>query len=88
MDDDDALVPAWSAVQFDGSLGGHRCYHGALTIGADSREHMLDILAAPTVSAVVDNQSRVLTAAHAYTIDRTIMVIRNGRIVPFDQRWL
>lgn len=65
-----------------------RRYHGALTIGADSRERMLEILASPTVSAVVADQSRVLTAAHAYTVDRSIVVIRDGRVVPVDQRRL
>ncbi|MFE3188420.1 hypothetical protein ACFXHA_05385 [Nocardia sp. NPDC059240] len=64
----------------------HRRFHGSLTIGAESRDHLFEILASPQVSAIIENQSRVLTAAHAYTIDRTISVILDRRIVPADQR--
>ncbi|MGO4616997.1 hypothetical protein AB4305_20240 [Nocardia sp. 2YAB30] len=54
----------------------HRRYHGAIVIGASSRDHLTELLASPGVSAVIDDQARVLTAAHAYTIERSVAVIR------------
>jgi hypothetical protein len=54
----------------------HRRYHGALVIGASSRDHLREPLASPGVSAVIGEQARVLTAAHAYTVERSIAVIR------------
>ncbi|MGW2661641.1 hypothetical protein ACWCW7_11825 [Nocardia tengchongensis] len=70
----------------DHGYAAHRRYHGSPTIGAQSRDHLFEILASPEVSAIIEDQSRVLTAAHAYTIDRTISVILDGRIVPADER--
>lgn len=53
----------------------HRRYHGALVIGATSRDHLVELFASPRVSAVIDAQDRVLTAAHAYTVERSVAVI-------------
>lgn len=58
----------------------HRRYHGSLTIGAHSRDHLPELLASPAVSAVIGNQARVLTAAHAYPVARSVVVIRESRI--------
>ncbi|MFI7666804.1 hypothetical protein [Nocardia sp. NPDC049526] len=55
----------------------HRRYHGALVIGASSRDHLAELLKSPRVSAVIGDQARVLTAAHAYTVERSVAVIRN-----------
>ncbi|WP_433623629.1 hypothetical protein [Nocardia sp. CA-120079] len=54
----------------------HRRYHGVLVLGANSRDQVTDLLASPEVSAVLAEQTRVLAAAHAYTIERSVPVIR------------
>jgi hypothetical protein len=64
----------------------HRRYHGSLTIGAQSRDHLDELLASPRVSAVIRDQALTLTAAHAYTIERSVPVIRNRRIVAINER--
>ncbi|MGH3523764.1 MAG: hypothetical protein ACRDU4_13320, partial [Mycobacterium sp.] len=53
----------------------HR-YHGALVIGANSREHTKELLSSPGVHAVIGEQAGAITAAHAYTIERSVAVIR------------
>lgn len=54
----------------------HRRHHAALVIGADSRQQFDDILKSTEVAAVIDRQERHITAAHAYTVDRTVPGIR------------
>ncbi|WP_157104108.1 MULTISPECIES: hypothetical protein [Nocardia] len=54
-----------------------REYHGALVIGASSRDHLVELMDSRGVSAVIGDQARVLTAAHAYTVERSVAVIHN-----------
>ncbi|MGW6117933.1 hypothetical protein ACWFRF_02740 [Nocardia sp. NPDC055165] len=54
----------------------HRRYHGALVIGANSRDHLTELLASPGVATLVNDQARAVIAAHAYTIQRSVAVIR------------
>jgi hypothetical protein len=56
----------------------YRRYHAALVIGANSRDHINDLLASAEASAVIAEQAHVITAAHAYTIERTVAVVQLG----------
>jgi hypothetical protein len=53
----------------------HR-YHGAVVLGAEARAEVDDIIASPDVAHVVTDQHLTCTAVHAYTVDRTVPVIR------------
>ncbi|MEU4486747.1 hypothetical protein AB0H94_18025 [Streptomyces purpurascens] len=53
----------------------HR-YHGCVIVGADSRAAMDELLKSEPVAGIVTDQHTVLTAAHAYTVERTVPVIR------------
>ncbi|MGW0035186.1 hypothetical protein [Gordonia sp. NPDC003376] len=52
----------------------HR-FHAALIIGADSREHFHDLVQSQDVAPIVDRQACVLSAAHAYGVERTVPVV-------------
>jgi hypothetical protein len=54
----------------------HRRHHGALVFGTDSRADIEDLIASPSVTAVVRNQHLACTAVHAFAVDRTVPVIR------------
>ena len=54
----------------------YRRYHAALVIGANSRDHINDLLASAEASAVIAGQAHAIIAAHAYTIERTVAVVR------------
>ncbi|MGW6909128.1 hypothetical protein [Streptomyces sp. NPDC054940] len=53
-----------------------RRYHGSVVIGADSRAALDDLLHSERVAGLVADQQTVLTAVHAYTVERTVPVIR------------
>jgi hypothetical protein len=53
-----------------------RRYHGCVVVGADSRAAMDEMLKSEQVAGIVADQHRVLTAVHAYTVERTVPVIR------------
>jgi hypothetical protein len=54
----------------------HRRHHGAVVFGTDTRADVDDIIASPDVSAAVKDQHLTCTAVHAFSIDRTVPVIR------------
>ncbi|GAF42991.1 MULTISPECIES: hypothetical protein [Rhodococcus] len=54
----------------------HRRYHGAIIFGTATRTELEDVLAAPEVAAAVKAQDLTCTAIHAFTVDRTVPVIR------------
>lgn len=53
----------------------HRC-HGVVMFGIESREAVDGLLDTAPVAALVADQHTVLTALHAYTVERTVPVIR------------
>ncbi|MER7922323.1 hypothetical protein ABTY96_04200 [Streptomyces sp. NPDC096057] len=53
-----------------------RRYHGCVVIGVDSREAMDELLKSEQVAGIVAHQHTVLTAVHAYTMERSVPVIR------------
>ncbi|NUP15150.1 MAG: hypothetical protein HOZ81_03410 [Streptomyces sp.] len=55
-----------------------RRYHASVVIGADSRAAMDDLLKSEQVAGIVAEQRTVLTAVHAYTVERSVPVIRVG----------
>lgn len=55
-----------------------RRYHASVVIGADSRAAMDDLLKSEQVAGIVADQQTVLTAVHAYTVERSVPVIRTG----------
>jgi hypothetical protein len=69
---------------YSGSLGvahnsptEHR-YHGAVLLGVEDRAAVDGLLTSDPVSAVVADQYTVLIAVHAYSVERTVPVIRMG----------
>lgn len=70
------IAAMWSTPGVNHAGPAHRRHHAALVIGADSRQQLDDILKSTEVAAVVDRQERHITAAHAYTVDRTVPGIR------------
>jgi hypothetical protein len=57
----------------------HRRHHGAVVFGIGTREDVDGVIASPEVAAVVKDQHLTCTAIHAFTVDRTVPVIRmNG----------
>ena len=53
----------------------HR-YHGAVVFGANARAEVGDIIASADTTHAVTDQHLTCTAVHAYTVDRTVPVIR------------
>jgi hypothetical protein len=53
----------------------HR-YHGAVMFGTESRAAVDDLLNTPDIKALAAHQHTVLTAVHAYTVERTVPIIR------------
>lgn len=54
----------------------YRRYHAGVVIGANSRAAMDDLLKSAQVGGIVADQQAVLTAVHAYTVERSVPVIR------------
>jgi hypothetical protein len=52
-----------------------RRYHGGLVIGAGSRGAVDDLLKANAVAALIERQAEVVSAAHAYAVERSTTVI-------------
>lgn len=57
----------------------HRRYHAAIVLGAANRRTVDAIIASPQVSATWDAQVMHCLALHAYAVDNTYTVIRDGR---------
>jgi len=55
----------------------HR-YHGMVLFGTESRAAVDDLLNTAHVAALVADQHTALTAVHAYTVERTVPVIRTA----------
>ncbi|WP_435591341.1 hypothetical protein [Nocardia sp. bgisy118] len=53
----------------------HR-YHGAVLFGTDSRAAVDELLRTSAVAVLVADQHAVLTAVHAYSLERSVPVIR------------
>jgi hypothetical protein len=53
----------------------HR-YRGAVVFGANARAEVDDIIASADVTHAVTDRPLTCTAVHAYTVDRTVPVIR------------
>jgi hypothetical protein len=56
----------------------HR-YHGAALFGVTSRAAIDDMLDSPAIKAIVATQHEVLTAVHAYVVERSLPIIRMGQ---------
>jgi hypothetical protein len=54
----------------------HRRHHGAVVFGIGTRADVDRVVASPDVAAVVKDQHMTCTAIHAFTVDRTVPVIR------------
>lgn len=67
----------------------HR-YHGVVMFGAESRAAVDDLLGTTQVAALVDDQHTALTAVHAYSVERTVPVIRmrTAKGIPSPNRQL
>ena len=53
-----------------------RRYHASVVIGTDSRAAMDELLKSEQVADIVADQHTVLTAVHAYTVERSVPVVR------------
>jgi hypothetical protein len=56
----------------------HR-FHGAAIFGTSSRDAVDDMLDSPAIKALVATQHEVLTAVHAYGVERSLPIIRMGQ---------
>jgi hypothetical protein len=61
----------------------HR-YHGVVMFGTETRSAVDDMLHTTPVAAVIADQHNALGAVHAYTVKRTVTVIRTGSDVQTD----
>ncbi|MEU6260975.1 hypothetical protein [Streptomyces sp. NPDC047043] len=55
-----------------------RRYHASVVVGADSRAAMDDLIKSEQVAGIVADQRTVLAAVHAYSVERSVPVIRVG----------
>ncbi|WP_405724351.1 hypothetical protein OG885_00520 [Streptomyces sp. NBC_00028] len=53
-----------------------RRYHASVVVGADSRAAMDDLIKSEQVDGIVADQRKVLAAIHAYSVERSVPVIR------------
>jgi hypothetical protein len=53
-----------------------RRYHGLANLGLDDRAAVDALLASPQVAAIVADQHTVLTAVHAFSVERSVPVVR------------
>ncbi|ABW12439.1 conserved hypothetical protein [Parafrankia sp. EAN1pec] len=67
------LTPSSPAVAHNYPV--ERRIHGGLVIGAEDRSAISRMLKADAVATLTERQSELLTAAHAYTIERSATVI-------------
>jgi hypothetical protein len=56
----------------------HR-YHGLINFGLADRTALESLLSSPQLAAVVTEQHTMLTAVHAFSIERSVPVVRTGR---------
>lgn len=54
----------------------NRRYHGAVVFGTEARAALDTVLAAPATAAAIAEQHHTCIAIHAYTVERTVPVIR------------
>jgi hypothetical protein len=57
----------------------HRRYHAAIVLGAADRGALDGIMASPVVAATLDDQPANCLALHAYAVDNTYTLVRDGR---------
>jgi hypothetical protein len=57
----------------------HRRYHAAIVVGASDREGLDAVIASPEVGATRDAQAACCLALHAYAVDDTYAIVRDGR---------
>ena len=57
----------------------HRRYHAAIVLGAADRERLDVIVASPQVTATQEAQAANCLALHAYAVDDTYTIVRDGR---------
>jgi hypothetical protein len=57
----------------------HRRYHAAIVLGAGDRRTVDAIIGSPEVTATRDAQAAHCLALHAYAVDNTYTVVRDGR---------
>jgi hypothetical protein len=69
-----ALAAGSPGVAHDNPIE-HR-YHGLIVFGINSRAALNKFLKTPPVADVIAAQDTVLTAVHAYSVERTVPVIR------------
>lgn len=70
------VAALWSTPGVNHAEPPNRRHHGALVIGADSREHLHQILSSAAVVDAISDQGQFITGAHAYTVARTVPGIR------------
>lgn len=68
------LVNTTVGVAHDNPI--NRRYHALVTFGLDNRADVDTLLAAPQLANVIADQHTVLTAAHAFGIERSVPVVR------------
>jgi hypothetical protein len=59
-----------------------RRYHGAVVFGTGSRAEVDDLLGSAQIAAIIADQHTVLTAVHAYAVERSVAAKRIGDRVP------
>ena len=62
----------------------HRRHHGAVVFGIGTRGDVDGVIASPEVASVVKDQHTTCTAIHAFTVDRTVPVIRTKGVESHD----
>ncbi|MFJ9024796.1 tannase/feruloyl esterase family alpha/beta hydrolase [Streptomyces sp. NPDC102259] len=60
-----------------------RRYHASVVMGAESRDAMAGLLTSEQVAGIVADQHTVLTAVHAYTLERRVPVVASPAGEPF-----
>ncbi|NUP24757.1 MAG: hypothetical protein HOZ81_53635 [Streptomyces sp.] len=58
----------------------YRRYHASVVVGTESRAATDDLLKSAHVAGLVADQQAVLTAVHAYSVERSVPVVRVGSV--------
>jgi hypothetical protein len=57
----------------------HRRYHGAIIFGTATREDVNRVVRSPEVTSVIEDQHTACIAVHAFSVERTVSVVRAPR---------
>jgi hypothetical protein len=57
----------------------HRRYHGAVVLGAASRQELDELLRSPELRETQDAQAHHCVALHAYAVEETVVVVEGGK---------